>query len=349
MGKYFRNSTHAFLFNLKKIVKNGVDVSARGQKTKELLSQRVKIQNPLQRVIVTPHRNNNIFATIAETVWVLSGRNDLNYLSRYLPRAVDFSDDGKVWRGGYGPRLRNWRGIDQVQEIVRILNTQKETRRAVIIIYDPVEDFIDSKDIPCNNWLQFLIRDNKLHLNVTVRSNDLIWGFTGINTFEWSVLHEMVAYWTGVSVCTATYFIGSLHLYERHFRRAQNMRNSAKRKTLYDFGFTGTRFKTAFPRIDDVFHRWFVIEDDLRNDRSGCEVAINEFDDPLFKNCLQMIKIYNRSLNGATNEEVQRLVKELPSNDFKIAAIEYFARKGLAYKEMLTGDREMKFFKYYYN
>jgi len=43
-----------------------------------------------------------------------------------------------------------------------------------------------------------MIRDGKLHMNVIVRDNDAVWGFSEINSFEWSVLQEMMAYWTGL-------------------------------------------------------------------------------------------------------------------------------------------------------
>jgi thymidylate synthase len=59
---------------------------------------------------VLPGRNNNVFAQLAETAWVLAGRNDLAFLGHYLPRVADFSDDGRTWRGAYGPRIRRWGG-----------------------------------------------------------------------------------------------------------------------------------------------------------------------------------------------------------------------------------------------
>jgi len=103
-----------------------------------------------------------------------------------------------TWRGAYGPRLRNWFGVDQVAAVFQLLRADHASRRAVINLFDPSRDFAQSKDVPCNNWLHFLIRDGHLVLNVVTRSNDIMWGFSGINTFEWSVLHEMMAFWLGV-------------------------------------------------------------------------------------------------------------------------------------------------------
>ncbi len=41
---------------------------------KEILSSLITIDNPNERAIVLKNRNNNIFALIAETLWVLGGK-----------------------------------------------------------------------------------------------------------------------------------------------------------------------------------------------------------------------------------------------------------------------------------
>ncbi|HEY7782734.1 MAG TPA: thymidylate synthase [Ktedonobacterales bacterium] len=325
----YRNSTEALRGELAAILEAGTPIAVRGAEVRELRGRLVQIARPLERVYVLPHRNNNVFAAIAETMWVLAGRNDLAYLSRYLPRAVDFSDDGATWRAGYGPRLRDWHGIDQVREVARLLRDDPNSRRAVMAIFDPAVDYAASRDIPCNNWLQVLIRDGRLHLHVAIRSNDAIWGFSGINTFEWSVLQEMLAVWTGTQVGEVTYFIGSLHLYARHEQRARQMVAAAFPHTLYDFGFGGPRFSTPLDQVDRAVREWFTIEDRLRTARAGDRELVAEIDrvpDDLFRTALRMLHLYNRSLNGAPAEEIAGLIEALPVSDFRVAAIEYFTR-----------------------
>src|SRR5579884_2635761 len=181
----YRNMTYAFVDGLQDLLAEGKPLSIRGSSSMELRNRFIVLEKPQERCLVTPNRYNNIFAAIAETMWVLAGRNDLAFLSRYLPRARDFSDDGQTWRAAYGPRLRNWYGIDQLYENLILMQHELRTRRAVMSTFDPAVDFIDSKDIPCNNWIHWLVRDNHLHMNVAVRSNDIMWGFSGINAFEW--------------------------------------------------------------------------------------------------------------------------------------------------------------------
>ena len=73
MTKY-RNSTIAFKELLSRLGTNGASISVRNSLTTELQSELIEIVRPLERCIVVPGRRNNIFATIAETIWVLSGR-----------------------------------------------------------------------------------------------------------------------------------------------------------------------------------------------------------------------------------------------------------------------------------
>lgn len=188
----------------------------------ELTGNVIHIDDPLGRHLTVRGRNNNPFAAIVETMWVLAGKNDIATILPYLPRAADFSDDGETWRAGYGPRIRDFHGVDQVKSVIETLKADPTSRRAVISIFDPTVDHDQkTKDTPCNNWLHFLQRDNMLDLCISVRSNDLIWGFSGINFFEWSVLQQFVAENLSteddpVYVGQQKWLQGSLHMYDHH-------------------------------------------------------------------------------------------------------------------------------------
>lgn len=92
----YRNAAHAFIGELEEIQQHGRPVTVRGAGTRELLARTVMIQRPCERFITIPGRRNDVFATIAETMWVLAGREDVGFLSRYLKRAGDYSDDGQL-------------------------------------------------------------------------------------------------------------------------------------------------------------------------------------------------------------------------------------------------------------
>ena len=189
-------------------VANAPVQDSRNGETRELLMQQVHLTSSTHPYTITPGRKASLPAQIAETMWVLSGRDDVAWLSNYLPQAHKFSDDGITWHGAYGPRLRRWGysdtphgthpighedTLDQLQHVIDMLREDPASRRAVMSIYDPAADTGGGLDVPCNNWLHFLVRDGVVQLHVATRSNDIMWGWSGINAFEWSVLVQVVA------------------------------------------------------------------------------------------------------------------------------------------------------------
>lgn len=256
-----RNITHALINTLHAILNKGERVGSRDQEQMEILSTLTKINFPTERFLVIPHRNNNVFAQVAETLWVLAGRNDLEFLTNYLPRAEDFSDDKLTWRAAYGPRLRKWKGkIDQVEGVVKRLKEDPLTKRAVMNIFDPESDYQDTKDVPCNNWLHFIQRNGYLDLHVTVRANDAIWGFSGINFFEWSVLHEIIANSMGWKVGKLSWYVGTFHIYNRHYSTADKINKIPHPQSIYEFNIKPTPVDIGIGELDDTLALVFEAE-----------------------------------------------------------------------------------------
>ena len=278
---------------LKDLLDYGDEVGSRNGRVKELLNPQIVITDPVQREILSIGRKANVFAQIAETMWVLSGRNDVEWLSAYLPRAKDYSDDGVYWRGGYGPRIRGRHfGFDQLSHVVDILKEDPLSRRAVLAIYDPQTDAAPGKDIPCNDFLQFQSRGGYLHLTVTVRSNDAMWGWSGINAFEWSTLQEIVASLLGVRVGNLVFNIGSLHLYEPHWAKASRI--SYEDSDLY--GLRSIRFNpdgiySEIWEVDLMIERWFLWESMCRTGTADLDY-LDEWDDPLFTSWAKAIAYF---------------------------------------------------------
>lgn len=321
MGVVYRNHAEAFLQELRHLVTFGERQTVRGSETVETLTRVVAISHPLERCVVVPHRRNDPFAMIAETMWVLAGRDDLGYLSHYLPRALEFSDDGRTWRGAYGPRLRAWAGVDQLAAAIDLLRRDPQSRRAVITLYDPARDFEPTKDVPCNNWLHFMIRNGRLHLNVAIRSNDIMWGFSGINTFEWSVLQEMMAYWLGVPTGTAAYFISSLHLYDRHYQRADLILDAVDKEGSPQSSGAGPQFATSWNDMPTVLAEWFALEEKLRADEDITN-AVDAFRDPLLRDFLRMLLVRRMHLAGEPEQQVRAQIGRLGGRGHRVAAIE---------------------------
>lgn len=345
-----RNITDALQHVLDCILNEGEIVVARGQEQREVLASLTKIARPEERFLVMPGRKNNVFAQLAETAWVLAGRNDLEFLSHYLPRAVEFSDDGKTWRAAYGPRIRRWGGhVDQVAHVINRLQEDPNTKRAVISIFDPGSDFTETKDVPCNNWLQFIQRNGRLDLHVTVRANDAIWGFSGINFFEWSVLHEIVARSLDWEVGSLSWYVGTFHIYERHYSVAQRLSGPERFRSPYEFNIAPTCITTTFASLDETLSKFFEAESfSRRGDFDLARSVEQDIADPFFRSAAIMVRIYNARIFNAPAISINKALEELGNSDFLTAAIEYLSRKDPDYalSEMLDESQRM-FFEYY--
>ena len=267
MHRVYANVNDA-LPDLAGYVLGGGEVGSRdGSRVKERLHETVTLTEPRSRYMLLPQRKASLPAQIAETMWVLSGQNDVDWLSTYLPRAPQFSDDGEVWRGGYGPRLRSAGEalLDQVDYVVELLKGDPLTRRAVIQIYNADIDSQPGKDIPCNDFITFQSRLGKLHMHVFVRSNDLVWGWSGINTFEWSVLQEVIASILGIEVGHLTFATSSLHIYDRHWKKMRDLSDSHPTAgfTPWDASFDAPKITSirSMAELDMQLREWFRAEE----------------------------------------------------------------------------------------
>ena len=282
-------------------VLGGDEVGTRtGNRALERLHETVTLLEPWMRYPMLPQRRASLPAQIAETMWVLAGRNDVKWLSRYLPRAPEFSDDGKTWRGGYGPRIRGLHGVDQLKHVVDLLRADPLSRRAVIQIYDAEVDSQPGKDIPCNDFITFQSRLGVLNMHVFVRSNDLVWGWSGINAFEWSVLQEVVAGILGIGVGHLTFSISSLHLYDRHWKRMRELHEAYPdpAQTPWGVTFDAPRVNRSIQSVqdlDDDIALWFAAEKKIRQAASFEDAmsAVMDADvNPMFESWLEVLAVW---------------------------------------------------------
>ena len=302
------------------LLAQGSEVVVRGDRTREILHRVTILERPLERFVFVPHRRNDPFAQIAEAVWVLAGRDELAWLARYIPRAADYSDDGEIWRAAYGPRLRRWRGrVDQLDRVRELLLSDPTSRRAVAGLFDPDADFVDSKDVPCNNWLSWIMRDGRLHLAVALRSNDAMWGFSGANAFEWSLVHEALSHWVGAEVGSQTWLASSFHLYERHWERATGIVGAFKGVSPYDCGISPTRFATPFAELERVLGAWFAAEEALSEDPDRPVLALPGPPDPLLSAFLAALRL-RWGVPGWPVTTLRRELCAMPMSDVTAAA-----------------------------
>ena len=109
-----------------------------------------------------------------------------------------------------------WNYNQQLKKVINELKLNKETRRAIVVHY-LVQDIDRYKyDTPCNDVLDFYIKDDKLHLTVFARSIDLVFGFCN-DQYTFAKLLESVSEKTGYPAGSMHWFITNLHVYPRHY------------------------------------------------------------------------------------------------------------------------------------
>lgn len=157
---------------------------------------------PEERVLYWPQRDANPFFHLIESLWMLGGRNDVEYVARFVARMRSFSDDGVTFHGAYGYRWRHHFGFDQLPGIIATLKKDPTDRRQVLSMWDARADLgRNGKDLPCNLQALFTVNNaGELDMLVTNRSNDIIWGAYGANAVHFSYLQEYVARSVGVPV-----------------------------------------------------------------------------------------------------------------------------------------------------
>ena len=193
----------------KHLLENGEVVSPRNMPTTEIRGVTLKILNPRTRILNKDVRNVSLSFAIGEWLWCISGSDKLDVIQYYAPSYGKYSDDGIKLNGAYGPRIKN-----NIKKIVDLLEKDKNTRRAVIPIYDKKDVGLESNDIPCTLDLQFTIRDNKLDMFTNMRSNDVYLGVP-YDVFNFTMWQEYIASLLNINIGTYTHCVNSMHFYEK--------------------------------------------------------------------------------------------------------------------------------------
>ena len=149
----------------------------------------------------------------AEWQWYLSGNNNISKLGELYGKVPEIwkrmADKEGYVNSNYGWQ---WKRSDQLDEVIDLLKTNPRTRQAAISIYDRKEGYMYNNDTPCTYAVQFTIVDNRLHMSVVMRSNDLWYGFCN-DQYCFSKLQELVAKEINIDVCMYYHFAHNLHIY----------------------------------------------------------------------------------------------------------------------------------------
>lgn len=233
------------------VMSYGHESSPRGQKTKELLGYKSMI-DMTQPVITIKERKLGYKFMAAEAAWIMSGDNRVATISPYSKAISNFSDDGILFFGAYGPRIR-----DQLGHVIGALSNDRDSRQAVITIWRTNPR--PSRDIPCTISCQFMIRGDKLHCFMNMRSSD-VWLGVPYDWFNFSMLSLGVCLLLrekGIQVTPGTlhFYAASQHLYEPNFQGAEECQSGEILGACRPFGID---LFTSYDHL--VEHLWYLAE-----------------------------------------------------------------------------------------
>ena len=200
---------------IQRILSTGDSIHPTKGPAKELSGALLEMSNPRSRISLTETRGKP-YSCLGELCWYLAQTNDLDFICYYISDYINYSDG----RGGYGPRLFNWRGTNQFENVAALLDSRPHSRRAVIQLFDASDILGNNRDVPCTCTLQFMIRDNRLNLISYMRSNDAFLGLPH-DVFCFTMLQEIMAAILSVELGTYRHMVGSLHLYEKDILSAE--------------------------------------------------------------------------------------------------------------------------------
>ena len=195
------------------------DGSRDGEIRGEVINAISILDDPTRNILKSKIRNLPMRYAIGEMLWYMSGSNSLKEIQKYTDGWDRMSDDGETVNSNYGYCIKHKFGFDQWEFVRNELEENPNSRRAVIHIKEASDK--ESKDVNCTVCLQFFIRDNKLHLTTYMRSNDLWMGFP-YDVFQFTNMQILMSMELGRNIGTYTHIAGSLHLYERDVKGAEN-------------------------------------------------------------------------------------------------------------------------------
>ena len=141
------------------------------------------------------------------------------YCQEMLDGILDFEIERGNWDYTYHDRMTNYPvkmgRTNQIAFVIKELERNPSSRRAVIVIRDPSVD-MKSNDPACLQHIQYFIRNGKLHCKVLFRSNDACKA-AFMNAFALIRLQEKIADILEIPVGTYTHRANSFHCYEKDF------------------------------------------------------------------------------------------------------------------------------------
>jgi len=145
---------------------------------------------------------------------------DRAHFEEYVPHVLTAQSIPNV-AYTYGQRMFDHHGIDQIENMIRILKESSESRRAAAVTWDPKEDG-NNENPPCLVSVHALVREDRLKMTCTFRSHDIYRAYPE-NALALRKLQQKIANAVGVDRLGELNILSqSAHLYEDSWKEASN-------------------------------------------------------------------------------------------------------------------------------
>lgn len=297
------------------LITNGREIKTSRGLVLEEIGVMIKIKNPRSRVSITETRGK-IMSALGELLWYFSKENKLEFIEYYIPQYKKESQDKLTIYGGYGKRIFNFReGINQFDNVINLLKSNPNTRRAVIQIFDSEDINTQHLEVPCTCTMQFFVRDNKLEMITHMRSNDALFGLLH-DVFSFTMIQEIIACYLNIEIGEYHHSVGNLHIYKN---KIPNITNYLKE------GFQSTKFFMPNMPKEDIENSIKALMEYENKIRKGEEIDIEKIDlNEYWIDIILILLIYNEKKKTTHNQDkLNQYFSLLKNKVYKKILIQY--------------------------
>lgn len=241
--------------------------SPRGMKILENTNVALVLENPLSCLYSNQRRSSQKKYISAELLWYFMGRKDVEFIKDYAKFWTSIQNEDGTVNSAYGNLVftkKNRFGYSQYDWALKSLIKDRDSRQAVLHFNMPEHQYLTNKDFVCTMYAIFQLREDRLNLTVSMRSNDVILGLPTdvafFATLQGQMLSHLKSKYPDIRLGTYTHIANSLHLYEHHFKLVEEMFDHdftreeippVGRDLVYADGTPSIDFKVMFDRAKD--------------------------------------------------------------------------------------------------
>lgn len=216
-------------------VYDGYEMTTRGQSCTNVRNLAIILDASQPIITNFKARNLNLNYAKREWLWYIGADKFDSSIEQHASMWQKLKQPDGSYFSNYGQYIfgnDSETGKSQFQYVVECLLRDTNSRRASMVLLDKNHLFIENVDTVCTYAINFTIENNKLHMTVMMRSNDVIFGFTNDAFCFWNLyqfVYQVLNHYIGGSLLEGTYthMTNSMHVYERHYKMINKILNES--------------------------------------------------------------------------------------------------------------------------